>query len=108
MEFLDATSKSFAVESMGAEHIKNLAQSLSLEDKEELITEMFFDLPAEAKSRIIDKQLGQSGLVVVMGGSNCAVNTDFCIQIQNAPNVDVAAIIEAAVARRRKDKERER
>jgi hypothetical protein len=87
------------------EHVSRLAQELSLKDREHLIAEILSNLPAEAKSRIIDKQLGQSGLAIVMGG-NGSMSTDLCVQIQNAPNVNIAAIIEAAVARRRKEREK--
>lgn len=92
------------VQIMNFDHIRNLTNELPLEDKEKLISDIIGELPSEVKSRIIERQLGQSGLVVVMGGSNCSVNTEFCFQIQNAPNVDIAAIIEAAVKRRQKDR----
>jgi len=89
---------------MSLDDIRNLADHLPLDEKEKLISEVFSELPYEVKSRIIERQLGQSGLVVVMGGTNCSVSIDFCLQIQNAPNVDVAAIIEAVVERRKKDR----
>ena len=80
--------------------IKALVENLPLELKEKLVSEVVDSLPAESKARAI----GLEGLTIVAGGSNFTVNTQLCVQIQNAPNVDVPAIIEAAVTRNRSDR----
>jgi hypothetical protein len=85
--------------------IRRLLEALPIEAKEELIAESLNELPAESKAKILQRQMGESGLVVVMSGSNCAVNSELTFNIQNSPStIDYAAIIEAVVARRRKDR----
>lgn len=86
---------------VNVDDIMNLIQALPLEQRERLITEVFASLPEESKKRILDV----GGVNVVTGGSNFAVNASFCIQIQNAPNVDIPSIIEAAALRHRRDRE---
>ena len=89
---------------LSLDDVKSLFDSLPLPEKEKFLGETLSDLPAESQMKILGKQMGESGLVVVMGGSNCCVNTDLCIQIQNAPNLDVEGIIEAVIARRQRDR----
>ncbi|MCC5670619.1 hypothetical protein LC653_44345 [Nostoc sp. CHAB 5784] len=81
--------------------IKNLIESLPLEQKERLVAEVFASLPEESKRKM--PELG--GVNVVTGGSNFAVNSSLYIQIQNAPNIDIASIIEAAAIRHKRDRE---
>lgn len=89
---------------LSLDDVKSLFDSLPLPEKEKFLGETLSDLPAESQMKILGKQMGESGLIVVMGGSNCSVNTELCIQIQNAPNLDVEGIIEAVVARRQRDR----
>jgi hypothetical protein len=86
--------------------IEAAIKDLPLEQKEALVSDTLKDLPADAKSRIVEEQLGNSGLVVVMGGANCSVNSDVCVQIQNASNVDLAAVLDAVAQRRKSDRSR--
>ena len=81
--------------------IKNLIDGLPLEQKERLVADLFSSLPEESKRKM--PEIG--GVNVVTGGSNFAVNASLCIQIQNAPNIDVAAIVEAAALRHKQDRE---
>lgn len=86
------------------EDVRSLFDGLPVEDKEQFLGQSLSDLPAESQMKVLGKQLGESGLVVVMGASNCSVNSDLCVQIQNAPNLDVEAIIEAVIARRQRER----
>ncbi|MBW4589783.1 MAG: hypothetical protein KME33_32100 [Aetokthonos hydrillicola CCALA 1050] len=80
------------------DEIKVFVLNLPLEQKEQLVSELVDSLPVESKSRTI-------GSKWTTGGYNFPVNTHLCVQIQNAPNIDIAAIIEAAVMRIRSDRE---
>jgi hypothetical protein len=75
--------------------IKNLIETLPLEQKERLVANVLASLPEESKRKI--PELG--GVNVVTDGSS------LCTQIQNAPNVDIASIIEAAALRHKRDRE---
>lgn len=86
---------------MNFDDVRALIKNLPVELQEQLISDTLAELPADSKSRTIQKQLGQSGLTIVMGGSNCSVNTDLCVQIQNAPNVDIPSILEALAEKSR-------
>ena len=81
-------------------NFEEMINNLELEDRELIAFRIIESLPADSKARLFQKEMASTGLVVVMGGSNCSVNSDLCIQIQHAPNINVAEIIEAVVSRR--------
>jgi hypothetical protein len=80
--------------------IQSIIQNLSLADKESLVSRTLKDLPTEAKSRVIEEQLGRSGLVVVIKSSDL----DLATQIQEDEGVNLAAVLDAVVQRRKSDR----
>lgn len=88
------------------DEVQRLVKELSPEEKEDLAKLMFAELPADAKMRTMASEFGSSGLVIVMGGSNCSVNSEIVVQIQNAPNLDFAQVMEALVNRHKSNKSR--
>ncbi|TBR56613.1 hypothetical protein B4U84_28630 [Westiellopsis prolifica IICB1] len=96
---MDAINRAAKARVVSAKDIKALIDNLSLERKERLIAEVIASLPEESRRR-----LNLERITVVTGEENFAVNAQLCIQIQNAPNVDLALILEAAALRHRRER----
>lgn len=75
--------------------VEFLIGKLSIAQQEEIIKKVFSQLPVQVKARIIGKELSNSGLKVIAG----ATNMELCTQIQNAPDINAADVIEALVNR---------
>lgn len=78
-------------------YIGRLINQLPLELKEQLISSAITSMPDESKERLVRL----IGLTVI--GSNFLLNAQLCMQIQNAPNINVPAIIRAAAHRHQRD-----
>ena len=55
-------------------------------------------LSAKEKAELVQKLLGQSGLMVVMGGSN-VTTSDVVIQIHSNSGIDVSELLRAVATR---------
>jgi hypothetical protein len=77
--------------------VESFIDKLSESCKEYLAIKILGDLPVERKAKLLEKQLSNSGLVVVVSGCN------LYSQILNVPNTDLAAVIEAVVVARRQN-----
>ena len=55
-------------------------------------------LSAKEKAELVQKLLGQSGLMVVMGGSN-VTTSDVVIQIHSTSDIDVSELLRAVATR---------
>ena len=55
-------------------------------------------LSAEEKAQLVQKLLGQSGLMVVMGGSN-VTTSELVIQIHSTSNLDLSELLRAVATR---------
>lgn len=88
------------IKRLSLEDIKNAINNLPLEAKEQLALDLLDNLSKESRQRVGKDE----GIIVVTGGSNFVSNASLCIQIQNAPNIDIASIIEAATIRHKKDR----
>lgn len=75
--------------------IDHLLNRLSELERVHLAQKILGDLPVEKRAKLFEKELSDSGLVIVMAGSN------LYSQIQNVPKTDLADVIEAVVVARR-------
>lgn len=78
-----------------ATDIDNLLNRLSELERVHLAQKILGDLPVEKRVFLLEKELSDSGLVIVMAGSN------LYSQIQNVSKTNLADVIEAVVVARR-------
>ena len=62
------------------------------------IDSLVSQLSAKEKAELVQKLLGQSGLMVVMGGSN-VTTSDVVIQIHSTSDIDVSELLRAVATR---------
>ncbi|MEL7419180.1 MAG: hypothetical protein AAGK10_11495 [Cyanobacteria bacterium J06555_3] len=62
------------------------------------IDSLVSQLSAKEKAELVQKLLGQSGLMVVMGGSN-VTTSDIVIQIHSNKDVDISELLKAVATR---------
>ena len=75
-------------------NIKELFQMNNADDLDSLVSQ----LSAKEKAELVQKLLGQSGLMVVMGGSN-VTTSDVVIQIHSTSDIDVSELLRAVATR---------
>ena len=75
-------------------NIKELFQMNNADEMDSLISQ----LSAKEKAELVQKLLGQSGLMVVMGGSN-VTTSDVVIQIHSTSDIDVSELLRAVATR---------
>lgn len=74
--------------------IENLFDGLSICEQEWLAQKLFEAMTIDSKSKIINQELSDSGLVVVL--SSCEA---VCHYIKNSSNRDIATILQAIASR---------
>ena len=62
------------------------------------IDSLVSQLSAKEKAELVQKLLGQSGLMVVMGGSN-VTTSDVVIQIHSTSDIDISELLRAVATR---------
>lgn len=62
------------------------------------IDSLVSQLSAKEKAELMQKLLGQSGLMVVMGGSN-VTTSDVVIQIHSTSDIDISELLRAVATR---------
>jgi hypothetical protein len=75
--------------------IDQLIDSLSGIDKNKLIAKKFQELPMKTRYEIFQKEMGDSGLMVV-SGTNSAI--DITQLLRNSHDYDIAAVLDLLVA----------
>ena len=75
-------------------NIKEFFQMNNADDIDSLVSK----LSAKEKAELMQKLLGQSGLMVVMGGSN-VTTSDIVIQIHSNSGIDVSELLRAVATR---------
>ena len=75
-------------------NIKEFFQMNNADDLDSLVSK----LSAKEKAELVQKLLGQSGLMVVMGGSN-VTTSDVVIQIHSTSDIDVSELLRAVATR---------
>ena len=75
-------------------NVKELFQMNNADEMDSLISQ----LSAKEKAELVQKLLGQSGLMVVMGGSN-VTTSDVVIQIHSTSDIDVSELLRAVAPR---------
>ena len=74
--------------------VKEFFQMNNADDIDSLVSQ----LSAKEKAELVQKLLGQSGLMVVMGGSN-VTTSDVVIQIHSTSDIDVSELLRAVATR---------
>ena len=74
--------------------VKEFFQMKNADDIDSLVSQ----LSAKEKAELVQKLLGQSGLMVVMGGSN-VTTSDVVIQIHSTSDIDVSELLRAVATR---------
>ena len=74
--------------------VKEFFQMNNADDIDSLVSQ----LSAKEKAELMQKLLGQSGLMVVMGGSN-VTTSDVVIQIHSTSDIDVSELLRAVATR---------
>lgn len=75
-------------------NVKEFFQMNNADDIDSLVSQ----LSAKEKAELVQKLLGQSGLMVVMGGSN-VTTSDIVIQIHSNKDVDISELLKAVATR---------
>jgi hypothetical protein len=75
-------------------NIKEFFPMNSADDIDSLVSQ----LSAKEKAELVQKLLGQSGLMVVMGGSN-VTTSDVVIQIHSTSDIDISELLRAVATR---------
>ena len=75
-------------------NVKEFFQMNNADDIDSLVSK----LSAKEKAELVQKLLGQSGLMVVMGGSN-VTTSDVVIQIHSTSDIDVSELLRAVATR---------
>ncbi|NJK58907.1 MAG: hypothetical protein HC939_24505 [Pleurocapsa sp. SU_5_0] len=75
----------------------NVKEFLPVNNADE-IDSLVSQLSAKQKAELVQKLLGQSGLMVVMGGSN-VTTSDVVIQIHSNSNIDISELLRAVATR---------
>jgi hypothetical protein len=73
---------------------KEFFQMKNADDIDSLVSQ----LSAKEKAELVQKLLGQSGLMVVMGGSN-VTTSDVVIQIHSTSDIDISELLRAVATR---------
>ena len=74
--------------------VKEFFQMNNADDIDSLVSQ----LSAKEKAELMQKLLGQSGLMVVMGGSN-VTTSDVVIQIHSTSDIDISELLRAVATR---------
>ena len=74
--------------------VKEFFQMNNADDIDSIVSQ----LSAKEKAELVQKLLGQSGLMVVMGGSN-VTTSDVVIQIHSNSGIDVSELLRAVATR---------
>jgi hypothetical protein len=89
------TSKVNAAKIYGSStNVKEFFQVNKADDMDSLISQ----LSAKEKAELMQKLLGQSGLMVVMGGSN-VTTSELVIQIHSTSDIDISELLRAVATR---------
>jgi hypothetical protein len=83
---------------LNVSEIDKLIDSLSDVDKTKLITKKFQELPMKTRCEIFQKEMGDSGLMVV---SSVKSAIDITQLLQNSHDYDIATILNVLVANHR-------
>lgn len=75
-------------------NVKEFFQMKNADDIDSLVSQ----LSAKEKAELVQKLLGQSGLMVVMGGSN-VTTSDVVIQIHSTSDIDISELLRAVATR---------
>jgi hypothetical protein len=75
-------------------NVKEFFQVNNADDMDSLISQ----LSAKEKAELMQKLLGQSGLMVVMGGSN-VTTSELVIQIHSTSDIDISELLRAVATR---------
>jgi hypothetical protein len=75
----------------------NVKEFLPVNNADE-IDSLVSQLSAKEKAELVQKLLGQSGLMVVMGGSN-VTTSDVVIQIHSTSDIDISELLRAVATR---------
>ena len=75
-------------------NVKEFFQMNNADEMDSLVSR----LSAKEKAELVQKLLGQSGLMVVMGGSN-VTTSDVVIQIHSTSDIDVSELLRAVATR---------
>lgn len=75
-------------------NVKEFLQVNNADEMDSLISQ----LSAKEKAELMQKLLGQSGLMVVMGGSN-VTTSDVVIQIHSTSDIDISELLRAVATR---------
>lgn len=75
-------------------NVREFFQMNNADDIDSLVSQ----LSAKEKAELVQKLLGQSGLMVVMGGSN-VTTSDVVIQIHSTSDIDVSELLRAVATR---------
>lgn len=63
-------------------------------DRVESLRRLFADLTVDEKIEFFDKELRESGLTVIFGGSN-RVSSEICVNIYNSKDLEVDQVLQA-------------
>ncbi|MEO0014992.1 MAG: hypothetical protein RLZZ535_3381 [Cyanobacteriota bacterium] len=74
--------------------VKEFFQMNNADDIDSLVSQ----LSTKEKAELMQKLLGQSGLMVVMGGSN-VTTSDVVIQIHSTSDIDISELLRAVATR---------
>lgn len=85
-----------------SEDIERLIDNLPNPDKAELISKKFREMPIEIRHQVLTEEMGDSGLVVMLGSNR--VTAEIALFFQNSQSVDIPDILEFLVENRRKQK----
>lgn len=88
---------------VGVEELSRIIDELSVEEKEELASQIFKSLSPESRSKVLG--LTDTGLTVVTG-SFVTLNSEIAINVQNSNGgtLDVEAIFKALLENKKKGK----
>ena len=75
-------------------NVKEFFQVNNADEMDSLVSR----LSAKEKAELVQKLLGQSGLMVVMGGSN-VTTSDVVIQIHSTSDIDISELLRALATR---------
>lgn len=86
------------------EDTERLIDSLPDSDKAKLITKKFREMPIEIRHQVLTEEMGDSGLVVMLGSNR--VTAEIALFFQNSQSVDIPDILEFLVENRRIQKDK--
>lgn len=85
-----------------SEDIERLIDNLPDSDKTKLISKKFREMPIEIRHQVLTEEMGDSGLVVMLGSNR--VTAEIALFFQNSQSMDIPDILEFLVENRRKQK----